>query len=47
MFLLSAGGFDCRDNEKWPVWQDFNTMILNPDFNDKIDESNRILYNYI
>jgi len=39
-------GFDCRDNEKWPVWHDLNAMILNPAFNGKIEESNRKLYNY-
>lgn len=23
-------GFDCRDNEKWPVWLDFENQVINP-----------------
>jgi Fe-S-cluster containining protein len=29
-------GFDCRDNEKWKVWLDYEKKVINPEFMDKI-----------
>ncbi len=40
-------GFDCNDNEKWKVWQDYDKGILHPELNVKINESNENFYNYL
>ncbi len=32
-------GFSCRDNERWPVWTDYNGMILNEDLLQRIEEA--------
>lgn len=37
-------GFDCRDNKKWKVWQDFDRKILDPELNEQINESNENAY---
>jgi Fe-S-cluster containining protein len=37
-------GFDCRDNEKWPVWSDYEGKVLNVELNDKIDGSRKAFY---
>lgn len=39
-------GFDCRDNEKWKVWDDFADKQLNPKFEETIKESNDNFYQY-
>jgi len=39
-------GFDCKDNEKWSVWKDYERMSLNPGFCKQIDESNGKFYSY-
>ena len=37
-------GFDCRDSEKWQMWQDYEKMIINTEVNKKIDETNGKFY---
>lgn len=37
-------GFDCRDNQKWPVWSDFEKKVLNKELNKKINDSNDAYY---
>jgi len=37
-------GFDCRENEKWKVWLDYDLAILNEDLAYSIDEDNRKIY---
>lgn len=37
-------GFDCRENEKWPVWSDFKNKILSSKLNEKIKGSNEAYY---
>jgi Fe-S-cluster containining protein len=37
-------GFHCRDNERWPVWQDYENRIMNPDFLKQVEESNEKMY---
>ncbi len=34
-------GFDCRNNEKWPIWLDYENQILNPELKEKINQSCR------
>jgi Fe-S-cluster containining protein len=29
-------GFNCKDNEKWKVWLDFDKKIINPELIEKI-----------
>ena len=36
--------FSCRKNEKWPVWKDYGKKVLNPDFENQVQESNRKMY---
>lgn len=31
-------GFDCRNNEKWTVWQDFEERIINTEILDRINQ---------
>ncbi|MBC2702729.1 MAG: YkgJ family cysteine cluster protein [ANME-2 cluster archaeon] len=37
-------GFDCEDNEKWKVWEDFIEMIINDEMIKQIDDSNEKIY---
>ncbi len=37
-------GFDCKNNEKWQVWQDYEKKILNPELMEKIDLDNSKIY---
>jgi Fe-S-cluster containining protein len=37
-------GFDCRDNEKWHVWLDYDNKILNPELKEQIGHSNDKIY---
>ena len=37
-------GFDCQNNEKWKVWQDYDKGIINPELMKGIDEENRKVY---
>ena len=39
---LPCRGFGCQDNEKWQVWKDFDMMELNPEFTQKIEDSENI-----
>jgi Fe-S-cluster containining protein len=39
-------GFDCRDNEKWRVWNDYDRRILNPELMERISHSNGKFYSY-
>ena len=40
-------GFDCKDNEKWKVWQDYEKGIINPDLAEKIEKEIGEIYNCI
>jgi len=31
-------GFDCKNNEKWKVWQDYEKGIINPELAEKIEK---------
>jgi hypothetical protein len=33
-------GFDCRNNEKWHIWKDYEKKILNPELVGRIDSDN-------
>jgi len=37
-------GFDCKDNEKWHVWQDYDNKIINYQLIDRITKNNGDLY---
>jgi Fe-S-cluster containining protein len=37
-------GFDCRDNEKWNVWEDYEKKILNPELGKRIEKDNSKIY---
>jgi len=37
-------GFDCEDNEKWKVWEDFVEMVINDGMIKQIDDSNEKIY---
>ncbi len=37
-------GFDCRANEKWHVWVDYEKRILNPELEKQIDRDNCEIY---
>jgi Fe-S-cluster containining protein len=37
-------GFDCKDSDKWPVWLDYEKMLLNPEVDKKIEETNGKFY---
>ncbi|MFV1977556.1 MAG: YkgJ family cysteine cluster protein [Candidatus Scalindua sp.] len=37
-------GFDCKKNEKWPVWLDYDSKVINPEFQKQINESNGKFY---
>lgn len=41
---VACRGFDCRDNERWKVWLDYDNSIINPDLMEKIDKDNRRIY---
>ncbi len=38
-------GFDCKDNKKWKVWQDYDKKIANPELVEQISNSNGNFYN--
>jgi len=37
-------GFDCRDNEKWKVWLDYDKGVINTELMDRVDEEVRDVY---
>lgn len=37
-------GFDCKDNEKWHIWVDYERKILNPELEERIDSDNGKIY---
>ncbi len=37
-------GFDCRDNEKWKVWLDYEKGVINPELMDRVNEEVREVY---
>jgi Fe-S-cluster containining protein len=37
-------GFNCRDDEKWHVWLDYDLAVFNQDLAGAIDKDNRNLY---
>jgi len=39
-------GFDCKDNEKWKVWLDYNKKTINPELIEKINRNGEELYSY-
>jgi len=39
-------GFNCCENEKWPVWKDFESRSINPDFELQVKESNTKMYHF-
>lgn len=39
---LPCRGFGCQDNERWHVWNDFDSFELNPGFIEQIQNSDRI-----
>lgn len=39
---LPCRGFGCQDNERWHVWADYEKMILNPDFIEKVENSAKV-----
>lgn len=40
-------GFDCKDNEKWKVWEDYGEMAVNEGLMEQIKESNRKIYDFM
>ena len=41
---MPCPGFDCEDNEKWQVWEDFVEMVINDGMIKQIDDSNEKIY---
>jgi Fe-S-cluster containining protein len=41
---LPCRGFSCRENEKWPVWKDFDTKVINSEFEKQVRDSNEKMY---
>lgn len=41
---VACRGFDCRDNERWKVWLDYDNMIINPELMDKVEKDNLRIY---
>lgn len=39
-------GFDCKDNEKWKVWLDYQKKIINPELIEHINQGNEKIYFY-
>jgi Fe-S-cluster containining protein len=39
-------GFDCRDNERWKVWLDYEKTVINPELMEKIKKENRTIYSF-
>ncbi len=37
-------GFDCKDNKKWKVWQDYDQKFLNPELEYKVKKDNENIY---
>jgi Fe-S-cluster containining protein len=37
-------GFDCRDNEKWKIWVDYEKKIIDPELIERIDRDNSKIY---
>ncbi|CAG0953832.1 hypothetical protein METP3_00370 [Methanosarcinales archaeon] len=37
-------GFDCKDNEKWKIWVDYEKKIIDPELMERIDRDNIKLY---
>ncbi|MCE8425207.1 MAG: hypothetical protein J5U17_05460 [Candidatus Methanoperedens sp.] len=37
-------GFDCKNNEKWKIWVDYEKKIPNPELMDRIDMDNIKIY---
>ncbi len=37
-------GFDCKDNEKWHVWVDYEKKIINSELIGRIDQENSNIY---
>ena len=37
-------GFDCRNNEQWHVWVDYEKKILNSEFEEQTDRDNSKIY---
>ncbi|MCP4369418.1 MAG: YkgJ family cysteine cluster protein [Deltaproteobacteria bacterium] len=33
-------GFDCKDNERWKVWSDYDKKVLNSELGEKIKQTN-------
>ncbi|MCP4366862.1 MAG: YkgJ family cysteine cluster protein [Deltaproteobacteria bacterium] len=33
-------GFDCKDNEKWKIWEDYDKKVINPKLSEQIKETN-------
>jgi hypothetical protein len=38
-------GFDCRDNEKWNIWIDYDKAMINPELGEKVDREIGDVYN--
>jgi len=38
-------GFDCRDNEKWKIWVDYEKGMINPELVEKVDREIEVIYN--
>lgn len=39
-------GFDCHNNKKWKVWQDYEKKVINSGLIERIDKSNGKFYNF-
>jgi len=37
-------GFNCRDNERWNVWDDYEKMVIDPDLTKNIEKDNDKIY---
>ncbi|RPI75875.1 MAG: YkgJ family cysteine cluster protein [Desulfobacteraceae bacterium] len=37
-------GFNCKENERWSVWRDYEGSIMNPDFKEQVEQSNAKMY---
>lgn len=37
-------GFDCRNSDKWKVWQDYEKSIISPELDEQVQQSNEQAY---
>ena len=42
---MPCRGFNCEDNEKWQVWENYGEKIINDGLMERMDKDKRTVYN--